>query len=162
MMDDYWGRGVFPPAPMGQEKAIPMRMYICTDLEGVACVAGEADKPLFPGSKQYEFARKELTREVNAAIRALKESGVHEIIVEDGHGDGTEVLIYDELLEGVKILLGVPRPRQFPPLDSSFAGVLLIGYHPMAGSERGCWRTAIPPGPYRTCGSMGVVSARSG
>jgi len=114
-----------------------MKFYICTDLEGVCCVVGEAGRPLGPGGKQYEFARRVLTQEVNAAIDGLRESGADEIIVEDGHDGGTEILIYDELREGVKILLGVPRPRQFPPLDSSFSGVLLIGYHPMAGVSDG-------------------------
>lgn len=114
-----------------------MKIYISADLEGICCVVGEGEKPLMPGSKQYEFARKELTQEVNSAIEALKECGIEEIVVDDEHDGGTEILIYDELLPGVKIFLGNPRPRRFPALDSSFDGMLFIGYHPMAGVENG-------------------------
>ncbi len=114
-----------------------MKIYISADLEGVCCVVGEAGKPLMPGSKQYEFAREELTQEVNSAIEGLMEYGVKDIIVDDEHDGGTEILIYEKLLPGVKIFLGNPRPRRFPPLDSTFDGMILIGYHPMAGTECG-------------------------
>lgn len=114
-----------------------MKIYISADLEGACCVVGEVGKPLMPGSKQYEFARRELTQEVNSAIEGLRECGVDEIVVDDEHNGGTEILIYEELLPGVKIFLGSPRPRRFPALDSSFDGMVLIGYHPMAGVEGG-------------------------
>ena len=55
-----------------------MKIYIATDFEGVCCVAGEPEKPLLPGSSQYEFARRMLTAEVNAAIEgALAAGWVH-------------------------------------------------------------------------------------
>lgn len=114
-----------------------MKFYLSTDMEGVACVTGLAGQPLGNCPKQYEFARKILTAETNAAIDGLKTAGDVEIIVEDGHSDGTSNLLYDELRRGVKILSGVPRPRRLTGLDETFAGVLLIGYHPMAGVEGG-------------------------
>lgn len=114
-----------------------MKVYISVDLEGSCGVVGEAGVPLGPRSKQYEFARKEITREVSSAIEGLRECGVDEIVVDDEHNGGTEILIYDELPRGIKIFLGNPRPRRFPALDSSFDGMILIGYHPMAGVENG-------------------------
>lgn len=114
-----------------------MKFFISTDLEGVATITGVPGEPLNRDCKQYELARKMLTQEVNAAIDGLASAGDVEIIVEDGHGDGTSNLHYDELRRGVKILSGVPRPRRLTSVDESFAGVLLIGYHPMAGVENG-------------------------
>jgi len=114
-----------------------VKIYIATDLEGVCCVVGEAGKPLMSGSKQYEFARKELTQEVNSAIEGLRECGVEEIVVDDEHDGGTEILIYEELLPGIRIFLGNPRSRQFLPLDNTFDGMMFIGYHPMAGTDCG-------------------------
>ena len=52
-----------------------MKIYIATDLEGVCCVTGEPEKPLLPGSSQYEFARRMLTAEVNAAIEGALAAG---------------------------------------------------------------------------------------
>lgn len=37
----------------------------------------------------------------------------------------------------MKILSGVPRARRLTTVDESFAGVLLIGFHPMAGGVNG-------------------------
>lgn len=114
-----------------------MKFYLSSDLEGVACVTGLAGQTLSSAPAQYELARKMCTAEINAAIDGLKTAGEVEIIVEDGHGNGTSNLLYDELRRGVKILSGVPRPRRLTGLDESFAGVILIGYHPMAGVEGG-------------------------
>lgn len=114
-----------------------MKFFISTDLEGVATITGSAGQGLNKDCKQYELARKILTQETNAAIDGLLSAGDVEIIVEDGHGDGTSNLIYDELRRGVKILSGVPRPRRLTSVDDSFAGVLLIGFHPMAGVANG-------------------------
>lgn len=113
-----------------------MKFYIATDLEGVSVVTGVAGQTLTQ-CKQYELARRMLTYEVNAAIEGLWSAGDVEIIVEDGHGDGTSNIIYEELRRGVKILSGVPRPRRLLSVDESFSGVLLIGFHPMAGVENG-------------------------
>nr|HQD40899.1 M55 family metallopeptidase [Bacillota bacterium] len=97
-----------------------MKFLICTDLEGVACVVGSAGQPLNREHKQYEFAQQMLTKEVNAAIDGLRSiSSDAEIIVGDGHSDGTANIIYNELRRGVQILLGVPRPRQLSVLDST-------------------------------------------
>lgn len=131
-----------------------MKFYIGTDLEGVAAVTGVVGQGLNKDCKQYEFARRMLTCEVNAAIDGLLSAGDVEIIVGDGHGDGTSNIIYDELRRGVKILSGVPRPRQLTPVDETFAGILLIGYHPMAGVKNGIL-SHITPSPllaYKTCG----------
>ena len=114
-----------------------MKFYIGTDLEGVAAVTGVVGQGLNKDCKQYEFARRMLTCELNAAIDGLLSAGDVEIIVGDGHGDGTSNIIYDELRRGVKILSGTPRPRQLTPVDETFAGILLIGYHPMAGVKNG-------------------------
>ncbi len=96
---------------------------------------GEPLKTLTEG-KQYEFARKVLTGEANAAAQGAFEGGATGVVVDDAHGSGLN-LIYDQLDPRVRVLLGVPRPRRFETLDSTFAGIFFIGYHPMAGKEKG-------------------------
>lgn len=112
-----------------------MKFLIGTDLEGVACVTGTAGQTLNKDSKEYEFARKMLTEEINAVIDGFRSVGALEIIVEDSHSDGTANIIYDQLRRGVKIFSG--RPRQLTVVDETFSGILLIGYHPMVGVENG-------------------------
>ena len=112
-----------------------MKIYIATDLEGVCCVVGEPQKTLTE-SKQYEFAREQLTKEVNAATEGALAGGAAEVLVTDGHGGGIN-LVYDKLHPEVRVLLGTPRTRRFLGLDDSFTGVFLVGYHPMSGTEAG-------------------------
>jgi D-amino peptidase len=112
-----------------------MKIYISVDFEGGAAIVGEPDKTL-TDSKQYDFARREMTAESNAAIRGAFAGGATEVILDDSHGSGVN-LIYDELDPRARILLGAPRPRRFQAIDGTCSGLALVGYHPMAGTRAG-------------------------
>ncbi len=112
-----------------------VKIYLSVDFEGGACIVGQSETTL-TASKQYEFSRREMTAEANAAAQGSFEGGATEVTVDDCHGSGLN-LLYDELDSRVKVLCGVPRPRRFPSLDCTFSGMMLIGYHPMAGVAGG-------------------------
>ncbi|MBU7004524.1 MAG: M55 family metallopeptidase [Theionarchaea archaeon] len=116
---------------MGDE----VKVYVSVDFEGGACIVGQPEMTL-TDSKQYEFARSVMTDEANAAARGAFDGGATYLVVDDAHGSGLN-LLYDRLDERVEVLAGVPRPRRFPSLDESYSGMLLIGYHAMAGIEGG-------------------------
>lgn len=111
-----------------------MKVYITTDLEGVAGVVLE--EQVSPGNPLYEEARLLLTREVNAAIEGALEGGAKEIIVNDGHNGGFNIVL-EELHEEAKLVHGAPRPFALAGLDSSVGVVFLLGYHSRAGTLRG-------------------------
>ena len=113
-----------------------MKIYIMTDLEGVAAVVGKAGEPLGPQNPQHALAQRMLTSEVNAAVEGALAGGATEIIVDDCHGPGLS-LLYDQLHPEVRIVIGKPRWRHLPALDPSFDAMFLIGYHAMAGTEGG-------------------------
>ncbi len=108
-----------------------MRIYIMTDLEGVAGVLNFADW-CTPESRYYEVAKELLTREVNAAIAGFFDGGATEVVVADGHGHG-----------GINPLLLDPRaelmrgwPTGWPLLlDESYDAVAFVGQHAKAGTE---------------------------
>ncbi|WP_321532682.1 M55 family metallopeptidase [uncultured Desulfuromonas sp.] len=112
-----------------------MKFIIAVDCEGVACVVGEPGGSL-TRSANMAFAREQATRETNAAIRALFNSGAEQVVVWDNHGDGAN-LIFDQLDSRGEIVLGTGFSRRFPTLDGSYAGVLMIGYHAKAGTACG-------------------------
>ena len=112
-----------------------MKIYILTDFEGAAAVVGQAGMTL-TASKQYTFAQRMVTAEINAAVEGALAGGATDIIVNDCHGGGLN-LLYDQLHLEARILLGSPRPRRMLGLDESTAGVFLIAYHAMAGSDGG-------------------------
>jgi len=113
-----------------------MKIYIVADFEGGCSLVGRPGEEIIPGTPQYEFAQRIVTGEVNAAAEGALESGATEIIVNDAH-DGGVNLLYEELHPEAKVLLGVPRTRRFLGLDETFSGVFFIAYHPMSGTERG-------------------------
>jgi len=119
------------------------KLYISVDFEGAPCVVGVVGKPLATlgtglecQSPIFQQAQRLVTAEVNAAVRGALAGGATEIIVDDCHGCGHN-LLYEELHPEAKVLVGGPRPRRFHLLDDSFAGLVLLCYHPMAGVENG-------------------------
>ncbi len=110
-----------------------MKFMIAVDCEGAACVVGEPGRSL-SRSQNMKFAAEQVTRETNAAARALFDAGAKQVVVWDNHGDGAN-LVFDQLDQRCEILLGSGFSRRFPELDKTYAGVLMIGYHAMAGTS---------------------------
>ena len=102
-----------------------MKVYIACDAEGVSGVSRPPD--------EVPEIRILMTRDVNAAVAGARAGGATEIIVWDMH-DGGKTLLYEELDEGAEYVQGSPPIERLPGLDTSFAGVFLIGYHAMQGT----------------------------
>lgn len=112
-----------------------MKIYIMTDMEGVAGVLDHDNwcQPAergYPG-RYYDLGRQLLTREVNAAIDGLMRGGADEILVADGHGaGGIDPLLLDRRAQ---LLRGWPTGWPLA-LDGSFDAVVWIGQHAKAGT----------------------------
>ena len=72
-----------------------------------------------------------------AVVRGLKDGGATEIVVLDGHG--SQVVIPHLMEPGAKYITGKPRPGagNLSALDSSFAGMVMVGFHAMMGTPDG-------------------------
>jgi len=106
--------------------------YIITDLEGTAGVTSFTGQA-YEDAPYLDRSRRLATAELNAAVEALVDADVDDILVLDGHG--CEGLWYEDLHPAVKILHGRPlAPRSVidPIIDRYDAG-LIIGQHAMAG-----------------------------
>ena len=106
-----------------------MKFVVAVDCEGVACGVGAPGGSL-TGSRNFEFAKLQATREADAAVRGLFAAGAEQVIVWDNHG-GSGHLNYDMLDERCDIAMGSGFEHRFPGMDESFDGVALIGYHAM-------------------------------
>jgi len=107
-----------------------VRIYVMTDLEGVAGVLNFAEW-CSPGARYYEVAKELLTREVNAAIAGFLAGGATEIMVADGHGDGgIDPLLLDERAE---LMRGWPVGWPLL-LDESYDAVAFVGQHAKAST----------------------------
>lgn len=111
-----------------------MKVFVMTDLEGVAGVAtflGQA----FPEGKYYEEAKKLLTAEVNAAVAGLLEAGADHIMVMDGHGAGG--ITFEDLHPAAELLHGRPLSPLWRDEVQGYDAALFIGQHAMAGVATG-------------------------
>ena len=112
-----------------------MKFYICVDCEGVACAVGSPGASI-NSSRDIDFAKKQATREADAAARGLFAAGAEQVIVWDNH-NGSLNLHYDELDRRCDIALGVGFEHRMPGLDDSFNGVVFVGYHAMDNTVDG-------------------------
>jgi len=109
-----------------------MKIYIVTDLEGVAGVMG-VDDYLWAASRYYEAARRLLTEEVNAAVRGFAAGGFDEIVVADLHGGGGMDI---ELLDPrARLMRGWPERWPFL-LDETYDAIAFVGQHAKSGTPR--------------------------
>jgi len=112
-----------------------MKIYIATDLEGVTGVCSFAQTREQDTPANIE-ARRYLMADIAAVAQGLKDSDASEILVLDGHGHGCNFLV-DHMVPGVRYITGYPRPRPMALLDSTVAGMVLLGYHAMNGVADG-------------------------
>lgn len=128
-----------------------MRVYISADIEGTTGTVtwGQAGAP---NSQHYDWphARRMMTHDVNAAIRGARAAGASRIVVKDSHGGGKNLLIEDlepntELVSGA----GSGVLGMMEGVDEGFDCAMLIGYHGMAGTERGIMEHTISGNVHR-------------
>ena len=114
----------------------PLKFFISVDLEGI----GGVGSPLMTstGGKDYGLSRQFLTREVNSVVAAIFERIPEaDILVNDSHGDHQNVL-HGELDPKVSYIQGSIKPLgMVQGLESSFNGVIFVGYHAKAGDPDG-------------------------
>ncbi|HXF84430.1 MAG TPA: M55 family metallopeptidase [Anaerolineales bacterium] len=109
-----------------------MKILIAADMEGVTGVT--TWEQVTPGHAEYMRFRKLMTQDVNAAIRGVIEAGADEVLVTDGHWNGSNLLI-EELDPRAKLNTGSPSPlSMMQGMDESVDGVCFIGYHARNGT----------------------------
>lgn len=110
-----------------------MKIFVMTDMEGVSGIhTMQQVKKEFPAD--YAYGQRCLIREINFAVDALFSLGADEVVVQDGHMGGGNITLAD--MDG--------RARYEPAytpslnaLDETFDGVVLLGFHPKAGTLNG-------------------------
>ena len=109
-----------------------MKILIAADMEGITGVT--TWDQVTPGHAEYVRFRKLMTQDVNAAIRGAFEAGADEVIVADGHWDGSNILI-EELDPRARLNTGSPSPfSMMQGIDENVDGVIFVGYHARNGT----------------------------
>ncbi len=116
-----------------------MKVYVQTDIEGIAgfCYQENRANPNYENIQHRHRMYRLLTAEVNAAVKAAFEAGATEVVVNDNHGSGYNI-IFEDLDPRCRIIHGrnCSGPHWLPLLDSSFDAMVMIGMHAMAATPK--------------------------
>ncbi|MEI8244806.1 MAG: M55 family metallopeptidase [Lentisphaerota bacterium] len=110
-----------------------MKIYIFADMEGISGISGSSF--VLNEAANYQLGRKYMTQDVNACVKGCFKAGATEVIVCDGHCTGSNI-IWDELDPRAELIQGHGYRNRFPDIAGS-AGLILLGYHAMAGTFEG-------------------------
>ncbi|MFP7253861.1 M55 family metallopeptidase [Terribacillus goriensis] len=114
-----------------------MKIFISADMEGIS---GVATNQQLKTNSEYQRFRKLMTADVNAAIEGAYNGGANEVVVADGHGNMSNILV-EELDPRARLVSGNNRVMcQLEGLDDTFDGIMFVGHH---GREAGSERTVI-------------------
>lgn len=109
-----------------------MKILIAVDMEGITGVT--TWDQVTPGHAEYARFRKLMTQDVNAAIRGAYEAGADQVIVADGHWNGSNILV-EELDPRARLNSGSPSPfSMMEGIDETVDAVFFVGYHARNGS----------------------------
>ena len=118
------------------QSSAQLKIYVNTDLEGISGVfkfaqTREKDTPLNIQACEY------FMDDLAAVICGLRDAGATEIVVLDGHG--SQAVIPHLMEPGATYITGRPRPGagNLTGLDSTFAGMVMVGFHAMMGTPDG-------------------------
>lgn len=104
-----------------------MKVYISVDAEGISGIFKLTQ--VLPGKPDYSFLRSMMTSDVNAAIRGAAAAGADEILVNDSHNLGDNLVI-DQLDPRATLLSGADKPLIMAEgLERGFDAAMLVGYH---------------------------------
>jgi len=112
------------------------RFMIRSDIEGITGVVSyeqaEPEKP------EYDFGRRMFMSDLMALVEGLNEGGADEIVIYDEHYYGRNIDIA-QLPSNVTAICGKPpySPGWSGGLDSSFKGLILLGFHSKSGTVGG-------------------------
>ncbi|HEY5339793.1 MAG TPA: M55 family metallopeptidase [Candidatus Aquilonibacter sp.] len=110
-----------------------MKLYLSTDMEGVAGVTSWEQVDARAPHSEYAIYRRYYTLEVAAAIEGARRAGASDVLVNDSHGPMRN-LLFDDLPEDIRVIFGNRKPYSMvQDADGGFDGAFFIGYHGAIG-----------------------------
>lgn len=110
-----------------------LKVFISVDMEGITGIV--TSEECSRSGKDYDYFRKIMTQEANAAVEGAVAAGAKEIWVRDSHGSARNILP-DLLHKSAKLLRdwsGGPKVMM-EGIDQTFDAAIFIGYHAKAGT----------------------------
>jgi D-amino peptidase len=108
-----------------------MKVYISVDIEG--CIGVINSFHTARTGDDFTIARRQMTREANAAVEGCLEAGATEVLLNDSHG-GMVNLLLDELHPAAEVIQGNTKQLcMMEGISTEHDAAMYIGYHTAAG-----------------------------
>ena len=110
-----------------------LKVFISVDMEGITGVV--TSEECSRTGQDYNYFRKIMTQETNAAINGAAAAGATEIWVRDSHGSARNIIPGELSQKAILIRDWSGGPKgMMEGIDETFDAVLFIGYHAKAGT----------------------------
>ncbi len=110
-----------------------MNMVVMVDMEGISGICRKSQ--VRSDGEHYQAARRYLTWDINACVDGCFKGGATQVTVRDAHGSGFN-FIWDELDSRAVYAQGAGRCGARLPGLGKADGLILLGYHAMAGTQQ--------------------------
>jgi len=120
-------------APLSAQTPGGPRVFISVDMEGITGVVNWEETGR--DGKDYDYFRRIMSLEANAAILGAFDAGASEVVVRDSHGSARNILpdLLDPRAQLVRDWSGGPK-SMMEGIDETFDAVVFVGYHAKAGT----------------------------
>ena len=108
-----------------------MKIFVAVDMEGISGIF--QTEQTNPAGKHYAEGRRFLTQDTNACVEGCFAGGATAVVVRDIHGGNCHFL-WEELDPRAEYIRGATDRERLPDI-ASCAGLILLGYHAMAGTR---------------------------
>ncbi len=124
---------LLPALPSPVKAQSDLKVFISVDMEGIAGAVNWEE--MSRTGKDYDYFRRIMSREANAAVLGAYDAGATEVVVRDSHGSARNIL--PDLLDPRARLIrdwsgGVKGMME--GIDETFDAVIFVGYHAKAGT----------------------------
>src|SRR6059058_202239 len=143
-----------------------MKVFIVSDMEGVAGIVKWAQTDGAAGDVAYHEGRKLYTEEINAAVRGAKKAGATEIVVMDCHGAGKHwsfnSLIPEDLDPDCEFVVQESWTEYTELLSQGCDAALFVGMHAKAGTPDGVMSHTVSGQAWRNLEFNGTSVGETG
>jgi D-amino peptidase len=142
-----------------------MKIFVMVDMEGISGICRSSQVGGDPSD--YAAARRFMTWDANACVEGCFAGGAGKVVVRDAHGSGFN-FVWDELDPRAEYVQGRSGAERMPEIGS-FDGLILLGYHAMAGTPQAvlehtmssrAWQNFWMNG--RRCGELAIDAGIAG
>ncbi len=109
-----------------------MKIFVMVDMEGISGICRTSQ--VLPDGAHYQEGRKFMVWDVNACVEGCFRGGAKKVVVRDAHSSGFNFL-WSDLDPRAEYIQGTSSKERMPDIKS-FNGLILLGYHAMAGTSR--------------------------